>query len=384
MYTAEWVGADGAAVGSTSLDPVEPGQASLDRAALEQVTLTTPSVLLMTNDAALAREVRRVAAGIAVPVAVHADPLTAMVPWQEATLVIVGGDCAVAASRLHPSRRSGVLVLSPGDATPEVFRSAFDLGAARVVELPTSHDWLVDALAESGSPQAKRGKTVGFISAAGGSGGSSLAVATACVGARSLATVLVDLDPVGIGVERLIGHDGASVTTWGTLGVGGLAPQAFRDALPSHHGVRLVGFGSSPPQEVARSASATVLSACPQVFDLTVVNLPRPPGAAAREAVERCDLVVVTAPQSVAAALSGHRLVASLPASAHVVLVTRSGPRVLEPAAVAEALELPLLESVSDQRGLDEVLAGGMAPLTSRGPGLRQAARAVLNHPRLA
>jgi len=336
------------------------------------------SVLLMTSDTDLAQEVRRVAAGVAVPVVAVADPRAAMAPWQEATLVLVGGDCAAATSHLRLARRSGVLVVNAGVASAEVLRSALDLGAARVVELPTSHDWLVEALVESGEPEPPRGKVVGFVSAAGGSGASTLAVATACVAAESTGVALVDLDPVGIGIERLIGYDGVSVTSWDTLGARALGPRALRDALPLHRGVRLVGFGSSPPVEVTDAAAAAVLAACGGSFGLTVLDIPRVPLVATRQAVDRCDLVVVVAPQSVGAALAGYRVVASLPPSSRVVLVTRAGPRTIEPAAVAEAIEVPLLAEVSDQRGLDEALAAGLDPLKARGLGLRRAANAVL------
>lgn len=341
------------------------------------------SVLLVTRDQDLQNEVRRVAAGVAVPVSVCADPHEALSPWQSASLVLVGGDCAATMSRLRPSQRSGVAVVNAGLAPPEVYRDAYEIGARRVLELPTSQDWLVEALADSDSSAHEPGRLVGFVSAAGGSGASSLAAATACLGAELTGTALVDLDPVGVGIERLLGYDGPSVTTWATLGEQTLGPRALRESLPVHEGVHLVGFGTSPPRPVEESAATAVLAACPRAFGLTVVDLPRSLSTTAGEALERCDLVVVVCPQSVAGALSGHRLVAALPRADHAMVVTRAGPRSVDPVSVADTLQIPLLADVSDQRDLDEVLACGVGPLRSRGGGLRRAALAVLDQVRL-
>lgn len=340
-------------------------------------------MLLVTRDHELRHEVQRVAAGVSVPVSVIGDPREALTPWQGASIVLVGGDCTVSMSRLGPAHRAGVSVVNAGLAPPEVFRSAFELGARQVVELPTSHDWLVEALADSGTPDDERGRVVGFLSAAGGSGASSLAAATACLGSERSGAALVDLDPVGVGIERLLGYDGPSVTTWATLGDQTLAPQALRESLPLHDGVHLVGFGESPPRSVEAPAASAVLAACRRAFDLTVVDVPRSLDRGAFEALDRCDLLVVVCPLSVAAALSGLRLINALTRTDHIVVVTRAGPRSVEPTAVADTLEIPLLVDVSDQRGLDEVLACGGSPLKSRGGGLRRAALAVLDQTRL-
>lgn len=332
----------------------------------------------MTSDHDLQNEVRRVAAGVAVPVSVVPEPRDALDSWQAASIVLVGGDCAISMSRLRPAPRAGVSVVNAGVAPSEVFRGAFDLGANTVLELPTSRDWLVEALTESHAGEAAEGKVVGFLSAGGGSGASSLAAATARLGAERTETALVDLDPGGVGIERLLGYEGGSVTTWETLTGRPLDPQAFRDSLPVHGGVHLVGFGSSLPRGIESSAVASVLAACSRVFGLTVVDIPRSLGGAGHAATERCDVVVVVCPQSLGAALAGHRVLAGFNRTDHLVAVTRAGPRTLDPVSVADALQVPLLVEIPDQRDLDEVLACGLEPLRSRGPGLRKAAMAVL------
>ena len=337
-------------------------------------------VLLVTDDHELEHEVRRVAAGIAVAVSVVPDPAMALSSWAKASIVLVGGDCVGPLSRLRPSQRPGVTVVHPGLAPLEVYRGAVELRAGRVLELPTSEDWLVHALAESGAAEPAQGKVVSLLSAAGGSGGSTLAATVARLGSEHTTTALVDLDPGGIGIERLVGFEGTSVTTWSTLGARALGPRAFKDALPIHERVHLIGFGTSPPHEVEPQAAASVLAACAQAFGLTVLDVPRSLDAAARLALERSDLVVVICQQSVAAALAGQRLLGSLPPVGDAVVVSRAGPRTVDPVAIADTLGVPLLAEVGDQHGLDEALACGRGPLSSRGRGLRQAAAAVLDH----
>lgn len=336
------------------------------------------AVLVVTADPALENEVRTAAVGSGVEVSVVADPAEALAAWHEASVVLVGGDSADATAALRPPRRRGLWVVNLGSATPEVFRRAFELGAAEVLELPTAQDWLADALLDAGLGTTRPGAVVGIVSAAGGSGATSLAVATACLGVAYTTTALVDLDPVGVGIERVVGYDGPSVTTWATLGSRSLSPPALREALPVHDGVHLVGFGNTASSPVDAAAASSVLGACHRAFGLTVVDLARAPSAALREAIDRCDLVVMCCPQSVGAVLAGARLLAVLETPRRAVVVTRTGPRSIDAEDVAEVLQIPLLTQVGDQRGLDEAIANAFGPLRSRGSGLRRAAQAVL------
>lgn len=317
------------------------------------------------------------AAGASVPVEVLPAPADALRSWRNASLVLVGGDCVASMARHGPVRRRDVAVVNAGLASLDVFRSAYELGATQVVELPATSNWLGDALAEANA-DVRLGATVGFISAAGGAGATSLAVGTACLGAERTGTVLVDLDPLGPGIERVIGYDEASVTTWESLGAHALNPPALREALPVHDGVHLVGFGSGS-REIAPSAVTSVLTACAGAFDLTILDLPRSLDSATRLAVDRCDLVVVVCPLSLGAVVSGQRLLGRLRRHKDLVAVVRGGPRTIDAREVAATLQIPLLVEVSDQRGLDEVLGIGGGPLRSRGSGLRKASLAVLD-----
>lgn len=226
--------------------------------------------------------------------------------------------------------------------------------------------------------QNPAGTMIGIVSAAGGAGGTSLAVATACLGAERTSTVLVDLDPLGLGIERIMGYQGDVITHWGTLGSHALHPRRFVEALPIHRGVRLVGFGGSAPFSPDPTALDSVFSACVRGFALTVLDIPRTPAVLA-QAARCCDLIVVCCPQSLPIALAGQRVAAAIRAPADLVVVTRTGPGNVSARDIAESLRIPLLIEVGDQRGLDEVLAMGSDPLRSRGSGLHKTATAILD-----
>lgn len=335
-------------------------------------------VLLITADGGIQTEVCRLAALASVPVEVVAEETDALRSWHAASLVLVGADRLGPVARQRPTRRRDVAVVHAGIASLDVFRDAYELGAEQVVELPSATDWLADALSEK-TTEVRHGAVIGFVAAAGGAGSTSLAVATACVAAERTRTALIDMDPLGPGVERVIGYEEPSVTTWSTLGTHSLSPPALREALPVHDGVHLIGFGSGPTRPVDPAAVTSILTACAGAFDLTIVDLPRSTDSAVALAVERCDLVVVCSTQSIGASLSGRRLVESLSRARDLVAVTRGGARTTDPREVVEALQVPLLIDVPDQRGLDEVLGIGGGPLRSRGSGLRRAALAVLD-----
>ncbi|MGN6161694.1 MAG: hypothetical protein ACTHOG_08325, partial [Marmoricola sp.] len=203
-------------------------------------------ILLITDDEHLRYEVSRLVVSTAATLDAAASLLEAQHRWGEATLVLVGSDCVALVSADGFPQRRDVLVIHAGSAPPEVFRAAFDLGAVRVIELPSAEEWLTGALAQAGGSAPSEGVVVGFVPAAGGSGASTLAVATACLGVARTTTALVDLDPRGVGIERLAGYDGSAVTTWATLGGRSLSPYALRDSLPVVDGVHLVGFGLDP------------------------------------------------------------------------------------------------------------------------------------------
>jgi secretion/DNA translocation related CpaE-like protein len=160
-------------------------------------------VLLLTRSTSVHDAVVPLCAAAGVGAEVSAEPALVLGAWAAADLVLVGCDVVEEVVALAPPRRAGVHVvgLAPDDG---VFRSALVLGASSVIDLPSASGWLVDALADVGE-RASPGRVVGVVGGAGGAGATTLACALAQSHATRAPTLLVDTDPLGPGLDRLLG-----------------------------------------------------------------------------------------------------------------------------------------------------------------------------------
>ena len=86
-----------------------------------------------------------------------------------------------------------------------VFHVALALGAESVAELPRSEGWLVERLTDVVDSGPARGLTIGVVGGSGGSGATTFACALAQVAGRAGPSVVVDADPLGPGVDRVLG-----------------------------------------------------------------------------------------------------------------------------------------------------------------------------------
>jgi secretion/DNA translocation related CpaE-like protein len=184
-------------------------------------------VLLITRSPSVHESVVPLCAAAGIAAEVCADPGLSLATWREADLVLVGSDLAGLVVALAPPRRPGVhLVGAPPDDA--AFRHAVTLGADSVVELPEGAPWLSDALADVGE-RGSPGRLVGVVGGTGGAGATTLACALAQWHARLAPTLLVDGDPLGPGVDRLLGMEDVPGVRWealaetsGRLGAGAL------------------------------------------------------------------------------------------------------------------------------------------------------------------
>ncbi len=102
--------------------------------------------------------------------------------------------------RVHVLGRSPV-----GDA---MFRDALGVGAETVAGLPASETWLVELLTDVGDGAAAPGVTIGVIGGSGGAGATVFAAALAQMATGVGRTLLVDADPIGAGIDRVLGPRG--------------------------------------------------------------------------------------------------------------------------------------------------------------------------------
>jgi secretion/DNA translocation related CpaE-like protein len=344
--------------------------------------MTSGSALLVTADDLLAGEVLRLAAAAGAAVDVTPGWGQGLGRWAAADLVLVGADQAATAKMAAPPRRAHVHVVSHGPAPEALFRSALDLGATTVAELPSAERWVVDLLSDLADGVRRPAVTVAVVGGYGGVGATVLAGALALTAARRGPAMLADLDPWGPGMRRLVGlEDGAGVT-WRDLAEssGRLGSRALREALPVKDGARVLGWPEEPPAPLPPSLVREVVSAGRRGHDWLVLDVPRTADEATFSVVRHCDHAVLVAGSGLASVAAAARTADRVRAecvSVGVVVRSRRGTPFAPD--VARAVALPLWGHVPDQRRLDEHLDLGLGPVHARRSPLAAVARTLVD-----
>ena len=341
--------------------------------------MTAP--LIVTRDQALLDELLRLAAAAGAQPAVAADGGAALRGWAGAPLVLVGADVAEDLARISPARRPHVYVVAWGVVADEMFRVAMAVGAESVAQLPRSEAWLTELLTDlgdGGGPSAEA-LTIGVTGGSGGAGATTFAAALGQGGARRGRAVVVDADPLGPGIDRVLGLEDRDGVRWDGLcdTTGRLSARALREALPRREGLGALSWRSGPPGTLQAFAAREVLSAARRGHDLVVVDLPRTPDPLVDEIAARCDRLLVVVVPTVAGVASAVRTCARHRDPTTVRLVLRG--RGIEPQQVARATGVPVLATMPDQRGLAEAIDLGLGPVRSRRGALGRAAAEVLD-----
>ena len=346
--------------------------------------MTSP-VLLITRDELLLDDLLRLAAAAGTTLDVAHDSTAALRGWASASVVLLGADRADVLAGHRPPRRNGMHVVAHGPAGDGLFRSALAAGAADVVELPQADAWLVEVLTDAADGGRRRVGMVGVVAGSGGVGATTFACALGLTAAATGPAVLVDLDPLGAGVDRVVGLDAgddpSAGARWDQLvgSHGRLGSRSLRDALPGKDGLAVLTWSLGPPVPLPAAPVREVLSAAQRGHDLVVVDLPRWVDGVAAEVVSRCDRVLVVAEPTVAGVASAGKVAATLrPLNQQLALVVRAPGASISAGHVADILELPLLAEVSTQRRLAEHLDLGLGPVHGRRSPLARAAREVL------
>lgn len=292
-----------------------------------------------------------------------ADPGAALRSWGRAPVVLVGADLAAALAELTPERRDGVHVLSWGSTPDELFRSAVGLGAENVAELPRSEGWVVEVLTDLGEVGRPRGLVVGVVGGSGGAGATTLACALGQVAALAGDTVVVDCDPLGPGLDRVLGLDGNDGFRWDALcqTTGRLSARALREALPRRGTLGVLSWYAGAPATLQPFAVREALSAARRGHDVVVVDVPRVADPLVDEVVARCDVLLVCTVATVAGVASAARVCARHDGRTMVGLVQRGGD--LADRDLAAATGVPVVGSIPHQRGIEEAIDLGLGPV---------------------
>jgi secretion/DNA translocation related CpaE-like protein len=347
--------------------------------------MITTTALLITRDELLLDDLLRLAAAAGCRLEVAHDAPAGLRAWSSATVVLVGVDLASRVAEQRPPRREQVHVVGHGPAPDDAFRHALGAGAVDVVELPGSETWLVEVLTDAGDAvagrRAGRAHTVGVVAGSGGVGATTFACALALTAAASRAATLVDLDPLGPGVDRVVGLDGADGVRWDGLVTsrGRLSSHSLRTALPTKDGLAVLTWEMGAPTELDAASVREVLSATQRGNDLVIVDLPRALDDVTAEVVTRCDRVLLVTDPTVAGVASAGKVAAVLRSlNPRVEAVVRAGRGTLPAAQVADALGLPLVADVPRHRRLAEHVDLGLGPVHGHRSALARAARTTL------
>jgi secretion/DNA translocation related CpaE-like protein len=328
--------------------------------------------LVVTGDPELLDDLLRLAAAGGTEVDVAPDPAAARPRFAAAPLVLVGADQAEACLRARLPRRPRMVVVGRvADETP--WEVAELLGADHVAVLPAAEPWLVDRFAQP-APPTSSGRVIAVIGGRGGAGASILAGGLAVTAVRAgLRTLLVDADPLGGGLDLVLGWEQIDGLRWPALaGTGGrVDPPALLRALPHRGDLVLLSFARDELLPVPGEAMAATLDAARVGRDMIVADLPRQLDDAATLALQAADRTLLVVPAELRATAAAARIAATVALHCDDISVVVRGPAPgrLKAHEIARVLGLPLAGSLRPEPGLCAALERGEAPTADgRGP----------------
>jgi len=340
------------------------------------------TALLVTRDEALLGDMLRLAAAAGVILDVAHDSAAALRGWGAAPVVLVGADSLAAVAGSQPVRRAQVHVIAAGPVPDEMFRVALAVGAENVAELPAAESWIVELLTDIADGGARKALTLGVVGGSGGVGATTFAAALAMTAAtESKPGVLIDVDPLGGGIDRVVGLDDLQGIHWNSLvqASGRLSARSLREALPQKGRLAVLTWSSGHRPTTEGVAVREVLNAAQRGNDTVVIDLPRYLDPVATDLVSRCDHIVLVTGLTVPAVAAASRVEARLRETARTMHLVTRGVGPLGAQEVATALGVPLAATMGHQRRLDESVDLGLGPVHARRSPLARAARAVLD-----
>ena len=317
--------------------------------------------VVLTSDPQVLDHILAVAAVAGVEPEVVSDISALRAEWSAASMVVVGVDLAPRIAGLALPRRTEIYLAGGQTSRDELSRWSVQLGAA-VVTLPDGAAWLASAMTERGSRPPHSARLLVLVGGAGGVGCSTVAAGLSFVAVRlGYRTVLLDCDPLGGGIDLLVGAERVEgwrlpqlATATGEIGdLWGQLPQVDDlDVLSMARSDTLRGDSSSP--DPGREQMASVLSSVGRCYDLVVADLPRALGDGAEEALRRAHHVVLVVPATVRGIAASRRLSADLTAlgALPLVLVRQLRAHRIASEAVSDAVGLPMAGVIADEPGL--------------------------------
>ncbi len=328
--------------------------------------------LIVTEDEELLDDLLRLCAAAGAEPEVSFGPPSQPGSWEAAALVLVGDDCASGLRRA--ARRAGVLLIGRDLDDHDVWRRAVDIGADHVLFLPDAESWLVDRIADAAEGIGDAALTIGVVGGRGGAGASTLACALAVTSAREgRRTMLVDGDPLGGGLDVLLGGERAAGLRWPDLAEsqGRVSGGALEDSLPRLHDLSVLSWDRTDSVVITPEAMRSVLGAARRRGGVVVVDLPRRVDDAVIEALAQIDVGLLVVPAELRAVAAADRVASRMGMLLRDLRVVARGPFTsgLGDAEIARLLGLPLAGELPSEKGLLEAIDAGRPPgAHARGP----------------
>jgi secretion/DNA translocation related CpaE-like protein len=337
-------------------------------------------VLLVTRQDSVRDAVLRLAALAGTPVHLEAPGHGVRAGWRAAGLVLVGPD---GPGDTGLPRRDGVLLVTDRSPDGETWRHAVAAGAEHVVVLPDGESRLLDALAVAGEPVRARGVVVGVMGGCGGAGASTLSAALALTAGRDGSALLLDGDPLGGGLDVLLGAEHSSGARWPDLiGTRGrLSAPALLDAVPHVGGLAVLSWDRGECAGLPPEAAASVLDAATRGAATVVIDLPRQVDTVTEILLAGCDELILVVPATVRATAAAARVLGRVSGAvgAPALVVRQIGTRRLAAGDVGAALGLPVRAVFPHEDAVATAAQHGQPPLSRpRGP-LHECCRSVLS-----
>jgi secretion/DNA translocation related CpaE-like protein len=296
--------------------------------------------------------------------------------WRTAQFVLVGDDLVAEIARDLPPRRPSVFVVARS-GRPRPWDHAVTVGAEDVLD-PAERDRVLQSLtaAIDGRGEAC---VVAIMGGVGGAGASCFASALAVeAGRRGLRVLLVDGDPLGGGLDLLLGIETADGLRWPDVGphAGALTARSLSEALPSTGNVWVLSAGRGAAPQHMRAEG--LLAAARRGFDVVVCDVNRQVDGLGSDLLAHALLTVVVVPEDVRSVAAASSVIEGLAARASSVVAVAARRRPgLSRAAMAATLGVPVLGRVGRDRRLQESIDHGAGLGASAV--LRRAVRPVLD-----
>lgn len=317
-------------------------------------------VVLYTLSEEVADAVCAAAATLGLPCEVVDGVDALLARWSRARAVLIGGDVAARVASVAPRSRPRVYLV--GYDPTDLARWSMPLGA-EVVPLPHGLAWLGGALGGGDDTST----LVAVVGGAGGAGASTLAAGLALAASRrGIASALVDLDPVGGGLDLLLGAERTPGWRWPRLAGARGELSDIRDVLPDAGGVTLVSTARTGGERAGPEAVTAVLRGLLRHHALVVLDAGRGLGDGVRAQVRHAQETLVVVPADVRGVAATTQLLEALEPEGPRAVVRRRPGSALSPVLVADAVGLGLAGVLPHDGAVARAGATGDVPMRRR------------------